>query len=140
MLKTEKQAQEGWCPMVRSLARVHDAPMAPVAAANTYPYYSDDRRAESVNCIGSRCMMWRWGDNFNLRQKFHQATGEDATATTEPPRPAGVPADWTWEEYEGDGYSGWLEPEADMLARRVGYCGLAGHPLDVARIISEAGR
>ena len=111
MLTTESEASNNWCPMTR---------MLPEGAG-----------ISSRNCIASACQMWRWDtrDITGLRRKFFPA--REQGATTEPTlRTPGVLASWEWVPYdEAEGVrAGWLEPEAEMLQRRIGFCGLAGMP------------
>lgn len=60
MLTTEQEAKGKWCPMVR-MPMITDSGRGPDAATaiNTTP---DGARgpASGTNCIGRRCMMWRW--------------------------------------------------------------------------------
>lgn len=126
MLMTEKDARTRWCPMARQ------------------PRFDLEVTALTCNCMATRCPMWRWDEvhTINLRRKFYQATGEDAAAVRQPPRPTQVPHSWEWcprDEEQGE-WAGWLEPEAEMLARRVGYCGLAGMPVGIAKEVEEHGR
>ncbi len=53
MLLTEKEAAEKWCPHARCSAN-SDEP-----SANRYAYPSNDPGV-FAQCIGSRCMQWRW--------------------------------------------------------------------------------
>ena len=44
MLKTEQEAMECWCPMVRAVV---------LGQCKRIP--------ENSYCVASKCMMWRWG-------------------------------------------------------------------------------
>ena len=113
MLVTELQAKEMWCPAVRALCRITikehgiDVDQVP-ATANR-----DSRNAPLGNCIGSRCMWFRW---WALETEF--VSGDE--------RP------------EGDG---WVEGTMHSMAtsavskawsrtvgEKRGYCGMAGKP------------
>lgn len=75
-------------------------------------------------------MMWQW---FAMPDRKKEYAGRDLTE--EPPRPDDVPESWAYKneklvsdkrfppKYE----AWWIEPEAERLARRQGYCGLAGN-------------
>jgi hypothetical protein len=56
-VRTEKDAQERWCPF---------ASRAPYATDADRPTGLDPQYVEEMTamfpCIGSRCMAWRWGD------------------------------------------------------------------------------
>lgn len=85
------------------------------------------------SCLGSQCMAWRWGEP--LRCRLYTATDVETDdvlpiRSPEPRRPRDVPGSWTW--HAGDLANGdppsWNEPQAEAVARRRGYCGLAGAP------------
>lgn len=85
-----------------------------------------------VGCDASDCMMWRWAEPVRLR--FTMAPDEFNTIgenDPEPPRPSHVPASWTWCPCVEDP-AGWVEPNESAMARRCGFCGLAGKPEDFA--------
>lgn len=106
MLLTEKEAQTGViCPMMQ---RAGDP--------------------ERTCCYGSGCAMWRWSDPC-LDQRTRRCI--NVYAVTEPERPLSVPSSWIFEPYDdtdADLYAQWIEPMEDAIARRRGYCGLAGKP------------
>lgn len=83
------------------------------------------------NCLASECMWWRWNPSESNRRQFFSAEQVDAVM-----EPAGrrmlVKADWTWVPYnEEDGEpAGWLEPQASVDARRLGFCGAAVRPFE----------
>ncbi len=115
-MHTEQQATELWCPMVRA-ANGH---MASNCAVNVAAVEGSSPHWQT--CIASRCAMWRWSESAPARQL---TSCQDRDATTEPPRPFTVPADWEFCP-AGDDHACWVEPDAAALARRTGYCGLAG--------------
>lgn len=88
MLRTEKDARQSWCPMVR-------APQTNTESGDPAACNTDHMGSRTPGCSGSRCMMWRWGE----------ASPPPAAADT-----------------------------------RKGYCGLAGMPLAMAKVVAEAGR
>lgn len=45
---TEDEAKTKWCPMVRVGANRRDT----------------NEKEATVNCIGSRCMLWRWNTKY----------------------------------------------------------------------------
>lgn len=115
-MPTAKEAAGLWCPMVR----VGVLPGAGGPAA-----VNDPTTDFSVNCIASRCAMWRWSGEPPARQRF---AAYDSALIDEPERPPHVPASWQWHPYddsEGDPAQ-WVEDDASVAARRRGYCGLAG--------------
>lgn len=111
-MHTEAQAAELWCPMSRG--------------AYTPPNWKAIAAPPGARCIGSRCAAWRWrADHFTYR-RF--APANEKTATVEPERPPGVPAQWEWNPYDEadeEYQAGWREDEAGRQARRIGYCGMA---------------
>lgn len=116
MHTTEQSKTSLWCPMVRlNGENWSDARGARGHAFNT--------------CIADRCAMWRWEGQQNPRRATIRHTANPG-ATAEPERPAHVAASWTFQPYdEHDGESAcWIEPEAETIARRRGFCGLAGRP------------
>jgi hypothetical protein len=78
-------------------------------------------------CHASGCMAWRWGEQadrgwiaWNLYPR-----------ATDSMRPPPMAIDWEFMPYDPDNESyeaGWLEPVEMWMARRKGYCGLAGRP------------
>jgi len=112
---TTAQAATMWCPMARMLPKGSVRP-APVNAWET----------GIASCRGPNCMMWRWDRDASHNIRQHVA--EDVTATTEPPRPAGIPQSWIFTPFEDTNKNpaAWNEPEADARVRWQGYCGLAG--------------
>ncbi len=78
-------------------------------------------------CEGPRCMAWRWG---RMPENRRMSNYSQRRATTEPERPAYVPASFIFVPFdEVDGtHAHWLETDEEAEARRTGYCGLAGVP------------
>jgi len=64
MMHTEKEARKLWCPMVR----YHDG-------SSPFPY---NRGAETyhrdMECCGSRCMMWRWGEERTITEQCYDGS------------------------------------------------------------------
>lgn len=159
MLTTEAKARQNWCPMVRIARRevfevrrpavggmevVHEEQFIPGGCNRDAlgGYGAAGVPLNSCKCYASACMMWRWDtDGINSLQRKRIETGV-TERVDEPPRPESMPASWEWCPYDPSDGGGacWVEPEADMLARRVGYCGLAGMPLELAKLAAEAGR
>lgn len=85
---------------------------------------------EHLACKATQCMWWRWNPSGDNRRRFHAAILLHETA--ELARPAHVPDDWTWHPYnEEDGEpAGWVEPQASLDARRLGFCGGAVRPFE----------
>ena len=54
---TEKEAKKKWCPMIRFQIGLDNAAWQGVAYTNRG---EEMRPPESVRCITSECMMWRW--------------------------------------------------------------------------------
>jgi hypothetical protein len=54
---TEQEAKEKWCPMIRFQIGPDNAAWQGVAYTNRG---EEMRPPESVRCIASECMMWRW--------------------------------------------------------------------------------
>ena len=78
-------------------------------------------------CIASDCMAWRWMPEAGGRMRIY-CPDRYATVEEGMTRPARA-ATWEFAPWDGDDYPAqWLEPEAEYLARRRGYCGLAGKP------------
>jgi hypothetical protein len=107
MMNTEDQASKKWCPMVRvGVMPTHGGP----AGINDH---STEFRG---NCIASDCAMWRWSPT--TKREHVMGCGYDI------PMPSGDPGDWDKSESDG----GWVESDARLNRRRLGYCGLAGRP------------
>lgn len=106
-----------WCPMVRS-----------EQDGNSIGRSRDGQDSRWNDCIGHRCMMWRWGE-LKPMHRFHVCEAS-LTATDEQPRDPEVPGSWQWvpASPEAGEPAGWIEPKAEVEARRRGYCGLAGKP------------
>lgn len=84
-------------------------------------------------------MAWRWSQGEQLRRRaaarvwssYDLATRQLTTlapgSPEQLPRPATIPASWTWDagdESTGEP-PGWIEPASEAATRRTGYCGLA---------------
>lgn len=124
---TEKEASTKWCPMQRNEVASEfkhggaGNPLPPGAVVNVWP-------GGKSSCQGSACMMWRW--DTELRIRTHVCG--NVMATTEPAgMPINVPPNWIFHPFTGshDDPAHWAEPEAEAVARRRGYCGLAGPPI-----------
>lgn len=101
---TEKEAGKKWCP-------------------NTF------NGGAGSCCIGSSCMAWRWTGR-HPETRFRLCI-DAPQATIEPdPRPSNIPSSWDWVPYmdEDDDPAGWIEPQEEASARRLGYCGAFGRP------------
>lgn len=111
MIVTEEQAKTKWCPQVRFDGE---------ESTFNRGYQSEDplnmrngRTQYICNCIGSACMMWRWNraprpyTSRVPRDGWEHVSAEDA------------PDHDMNEEF-------WMEPNEQWLARREGWCGLAG--------------
>jgi len=61
MRHTEKEAKTKWCPFSRAYDGTDNggavATNRPLAYAESY-----GGKRETILCIGSRCMAWRWSD------------------------------------------------------------------------------
>lgn len=114
---TEKQAKTKWCPMVR---------VGVMPGAGGPAGINDPETNFSGNCIGSGCALWQWG--HQVRRRVILPNQE--TAAVEPPKPAHVPASWTFSPYEPyDGEpSQWVQPEDEARLETNGYCGLVLRP------------
>jgi len=65
-MPTEKQAAEMWCPFVRHSDLQSDAGGSwnrGPAADNRVNLDPDGEGEWACNCIGSRCMAWRWRES-----------------------------------------------------------------------------
>lgn len=107
MIVTEADAKEKWCPEARSVV---DGDFS----ANRRYYGEHD---SGSMCLGSSCMKWRWMMApmqlvaHEPREGWEHVTAEEAPQHDE--------------EREF-----WLEPRAEAMKRRRGYCGAAGVPTD----------
>ena len=109
---TEQEAKTKWCPHMPYCVNPHQ--VAVVSAAE----YKQTR------CCASGCMMWRWAESV---QEYGLIDTASKFYTTETERPAHIPKTWNFRPSD-EGPSCWAEPEEETLARRKGYCGLAGKP------------
>ena len=76
-------------------------------------------------CKGSKCMAWTWKDKSPWQTRRVPEKKKWQQSVKEPPRPANLPDDWTWEPGHPDGLTGyWIEPKEQALVRATGYCGL----------------
>lgn len=151
---TRGQAAATWCPMVR-VAR-HEVIEERSQAGGGMELVSREnhvvggcnsasgmgrgpRSPASSRCIADQCAMWRWADKPVEPREVRAFWPDEEEPTTEPPRPANVPADAVWIPLTGEsenmqgGY--WEENPASVEAEidaaeasRRGYCGLAGAP------------
>lgn len=109
---TEEQAKTKWCPQVRFDGE---------DSTFNRGYQSEDplnmrngRTQYICNCLGSGCMMWRWGKipaNYRSsipREGWEHITDDDELAEYDTSEPF------------------WREPDAERDERRLGWCGLAG--------------
>lgn len=71
MIVTEEQAKEKWCPFARVLLPVHQVgnristfhmEVARKSDPRDFEHYQ--RQVADCNCIGSRCMAWRFTSRF----------------------------------------------------------------------------
>jgi hypothetical protein len=122
MLLTEIQATEKWCPHARFVFGNNDT------AANRWDGVNTTLLSPSqCQCIGARCMAWRWFDPLvkpATRNVLGNSWAEAESDTGG--RPHEVPADWEFVPADDDNGACWREPEAGTNARRRGYCGLSG--------------
>ena len=99
---TEDEAKTKWCPFVQ------------IAGAGSVDgvWFEDNRpdTQETMNCIGSTCMAWRWRNFFNPYQVINVETGETEGYYECIPEPGAF--DFRFEVRKS-------EPTG-------GYCGLAG--------------
>lgn len=122
MTVTEQQAADKWCSMVRASAGGEDNNACNAGTG----IRTGGRNPILARCIGSECMSWRWKDQ-HIYGKYVLADAPEATK--EPDRSAnGIPETWVWQPFDGEDEACWIEPEEETLARRTGYCGLAGKP------------
>lgn len=103
MFMTDKEASGRMCPMTRS-GEMH------------------------MNCVGSRCAMWRRGRVPEPKVR-HAAVTPDDRFGVEPKRPVNVPESWVFFDYRDEHEGcGWEEPDSERMERWTGYCGMAGKP------------
>ncbi|MBB4200601.1 hypothetical protein CCR94_18265 [Rhodoblastus sphagnicola] len=125
MLLTETQATEKWCPHTRFVFGNNDS------AANRWDSVNTTQLSpKHCQCIGARCMAWRWFDEFITKSAIRNVLGNpwaETEADTDG-RPPDVPADWEFCPAAEDTSACWREPEAATNAKRRGYCGLSGLP------------
>lgn len=77
-------------------------------------------------CAGADCGGWRWYDPEEPEQIIIDHV--DPLATVEPSfRPKDVPASYRFWPSNGDDAAYWMERMESAIARRRGYCGLAGN-------------
>ncbi len=88
---TEEQAKEKWCPFARVV--IGDE----VARASGNRFTSGHYHNEAARCLGSGCMLWKWGPAEFLRL--------DANGNPDPDLSG--PSPWTYpKEESGRGYCG----------------------------------
>lgn len=98
MITTEDEAKTKWCPMVKTVSGVTG---------------TNRDRHQGTNCIGSACMMWRWGEPD--REKFWVSLD-------------GKPEElWSWDPTTNGTYGQRVKVRKSTEGRK-GYCGLAGNP------------
>jgi hypothetical protein len=71
---TEEEAKTKWCPMVRFQIGTNDATWQGNAYTNRGEVLSPP---ESVMCIASDCMMWRWWDSNKYSGRCGLTVGGD---------------------------------------------------------------
>lgn len=108
MIVTEKQAAEQWCPEARMephgrnrSVQFDDAHQVTVMTGNL-----------GVQCIGSKCMHWRWAES-----------AEQTVKTTGYP-----PGGEGWQETAISSDEGPMKSWRRQRPNRGGYCGLSGRP------------
>lgn len=118
-MNTEKQAMGLWCPMVRvDLGKV---------SGNMDDVYGVC--GEWNTCIASNCAMWRWADVTVARRRGTMSTAFELTSEPlDERKERKIPDSWEWVFDPEEGVQSWFEPESNALARRTGFCGLAGTP------------
>jgi hypothetical protein len=81
---------------------------------------------DMMKCKGSKCMWWAWE---GPAQQMRRIAGYQV-AVVEQDRPTDVPLSWTWvpyDEHEGTA-AHWVEDDASVQARRLGFCGAVRCP------------
>lgn len=129
MLKTEAEARQCWCPMSRCIQGTFDDRGATTARLGQASFNVLKGRAlEQSNhgsCIGSACMMWRWGESLEEREVSYVERAEASTHI---------------EEMKKKGWSGGATFQkrnmseihfSRVRADRRGFCGLAGDGTNV---------
>jgi hypothetical protein len=104
MILSEEQAKTRWCPWARTVALVG-------STVNRVP--EDGRPDSDCMCIASECMAWRWSETAYTERR-RSDTFVEGWEHIPPYSP-----DPRITEY-------WIEPEGKRVARRRGYCGMAG--------------
>lgn len=116
-MPTETEAATMWCPHVRHPDDDKGGSWnrGPYPGREVNLNHDGTVGSYACNCIGSRCMAWRWKDTTNpilgtpKREAFYLATGYVRSADQD-----GCPDDRVRFE---------LRPEC-----RTGFCGLSGEP------------
>lgn len=115
---TPAQAATMWCPHARVGSWASNREVRP-----------DRVLTEFTACIGPRCMAWRKSERSPRLLRYFC---DDAKATVEPERTFDVPASWEFvpfdPEDDDDSRAMWLEDDAALESRHLGWCGLAGKP------------
>lgn len=110
---------------IRRDPRTGEAPVCPLQLPLGRP-------APLSGCVGKECAAWRWAD-IERQQMYVPDDCEDGAHPEPAERPEEVPPTWKWQtgNDETQSPSGWMEPAGEAVAKRPGYCGLAGpvrHP------------
>jgi hypothetical protein len=63
MVKTESDAARSWCPMVRHPTMVTNGRGGTIVGVAAGNVSGDGDSQKAPNCIGSRCMLWRWAES-----------------------------------------------------------------------------
>lgn len=108
---TEDEAKTKWCPESRV---VLGGPGEGGVSGNAFEDCEGSKAYASSRCIGSGCMMWRWGQPENV--------AFDASAKDTDPEFLPYPPYGPWEWHAGAGM--WRSAEGPER----GYCGLVGEP------------
>lgn len=109
-MMTEDEAKTKWCPMSRNAVAV--GPAGDIEVADNRLPGTGEARGMPV-CIGSACMMWRWGEPD--REKFWVSLD-------------GKPEElWSWDPTTNGTYGQRVKVRKSTEGRK-GYCGLAGNP------------